>query len=132
MPEHDVVAALLARDGRVLLCHRSPDRKWFPDVWDFPGGHVEAGETAEDALVREIAEEIGVAIEPPAHPPSATFEEGDLRLRIWPVRDWRGEPVNIQADEHDRIGWFTLAELRELALADSRYLEIVEGTLTDG
>ena len=38
---HDVVAALLVRADRVLLCHRSPDRRWFPDVWDFPGGHVE-------------------------------------------------------------------------------------------
>ena len=39
---HDVVAGVLIRDGHVLLCHRSPAREWYPDVWDLPGGHVEA------------------------------------------------------------------------------------------
>jgi mutator protein MutT len=62
---HQVVAGLLVRQGRVLLCHRSPDRAWYPDVWDFPGGHVEAGETAPDALVREVREEVGVVITAP-------------------------------------------------------------------
>jgi hypothetical protein len=41
---HEIVAAVLVRDGRVLLCHRSPGREWFPNVWDLPGGHVEADE----------------------------------------------------------------------------------------
>ena len=40
-----LVAALLVRDGRMLLCHRSAGRRWYPDVWDFPGGHVEGGES---------------------------------------------------------------------------------------
>jgi 8-oxo-dGTP diphosphatase len=57
-----VAAGVLARDGRVLLCRRRADRDWFPGVRDFPGGHLEAGETAEKALVRECAEELGVEI----------------------------------------------------------------------
>jgi 8-oxo-dGTP diphosphatase len=126
MPEHDVVAALLVREDRVLLCHRSPDRKWFPDVWDFPGGHVEAGESAEAALVREVEEELGVTIAPPVEPPLATVENGDLRLRIWLVREWSGDPRNAQPDEHDDIRWFTLAEARQLDLADSKYVGLLE------
>ena len=125
-PEHDVVAALLLRDNRVLLCHRSPERRWFPEVWDFPGGHVEVGEGAEEALVREIEEEIGVMIRCPMDPPLATHEDGDLRVRVWLVRDWTGEPRNVELDEHDEIAWFALAEARQLRLADSIYVDLIE------
>ena len=82
---HDVVMALLRRDDRVLLCHRSPDREWFPDVWDFPGGHVEPGERPEDALVRELAEELGVTIAAPRDAPFGTLEDPDLRGALWIV-----------------------------------------------
>ena len=125
-PQHDVVAALLIRSNRVLLCHRSPDRRWFPDVWDFPGGHVDVGERAEEALVREIEEEIGVMIRCPIDPPLATYDDGDLRMRVWLVRDWTGEPRNVEPDEHDKIAWFALAEARQLRLADSRYVDLIE------
>lgn len=124
--EPDVVAALLRRADQVLLCHRSPDRKWFPNVWDFPGGHVEPGESAQDALVREIEEEIGVVIARPADSPLATFESDELRIRIWLVREWTGEPRNAQLDEHDEIGWFGFTEARHLELADSQYVELLE------
>lgn len=50
---HRVVCAALVRDGRVLLGHRSPGRRSYPDVWDLPGGHVDGGETPAAALVRE-------------------------------------------------------------------------------
>jgi mutator protein MutT len=124
--EHDMVAALLSRADRVLLCHRSPDRRWFPDVWDFPGGHIEAYELAEDALVREVEEEISVAIARPSDPPMATLEDGDLRLRVWLVREWSGEPENAQLDEHDEIAWITLSEARQLRLADACYVDLIE------
>ena len=124
--EHDVVAALLRRTDRVLLCHRSPDRRWFPDVWDFPGGHVETGESAEDALVREIAEEIGVVIPRPSATPLTTFETDDVRLRVWLVHEWSGEPANRQLDEHDAIAWFSVPEARQLELTDPRYVDVLD------
>jgi 8-oxo-dGTP diphosphatase len=48
---HQVVAGIVIRQAQVLLCHRSPDRAWYPDVWDLPGGHIAAGETPLHALV---------------------------------------------------------------------------------
>jgi 8-oxo-dGTP diphosphatase len=57
-----IVAGAMIKDGRVLLCHRSPHRRWYPDVWDLPGGHVELGETPTEALKRELLEELSVSV----------------------------------------------------------------------
>ena len=54
-----VVAALLTRDAKLLVCQRRHDDK-FPLLWEFPGGKVEAGETPQQALARELREELGV------------------------------------------------------------------------
>ena len=125
---HDVVGALLVRDARVLLCHRSPDREWYPDVWDVPGGHIEPGETAIGALVRELAEELGIVAEVPAEP-CATAVDGDLRLRVWRVDRWTGEPVNRSPDEHDALGWFGVDDLGTLALAHPGYPQLIADAL---
>src|SRR6202044_4104637 len=61
-----IVAAVLVRDGRVLLCLRSPQRRWSPCMWDLPGGHVEHGESDPVALARELCEELGVTVAPAA------------------------------------------------------------------
>jgi 8-oxo-dGTP diphosphatase len=55
-----VVAAVVVQDGRMLLTQRPPGGV-FPLMWEFPGGKIEAGESAEAALVRELREELGVA-----------------------------------------------------------------------
>jgi site-specific DNA recombinase len=58
MMDHQVVAVILRQPEELLLCHRSPARRWYPDVWDFPGGHVEPGESPLDALRREVADRV--------------------------------------------------------------------------
>jgi 8-oxo-dGTP diphosphatase len=70
---HRVACAALVRGGRVLLGHRSPGRRWYPDVWDLPGGHVDDGETPACALAREVREELGVHIDVPAGAPDAVL-----------------------------------------------------------
>ena len=57
-----VVAAIIIRNSRLLICQRRRD-KAFPLKWEFPGGKVEVGESLTDALAREISEELGVQIE---------------------------------------------------------------------
>lgn len=112
-----VVAGLLVRGGRVLLGHREPGRTYYPDCWDIPGGHVEAGEEPAAALRRELAEELGVDVDEPARPPDATLLGPEVDFRLWEVRRWRGEAANRAPEEHDEVGWRTLAEAVTLRLA---------------
>src|SRR5215472_8979495 len=63
MTNHRVVAVILHQPDRLLLCHRAPTRRWYPDVWDFPGGHIEPEERPEEALRREIKEELRIELE---------------------------------------------------------------------
>lgn len=57
----DVVMAVILREGRVFIARRGPTQS-FPGKWEFPGGHVEKGETYEESLIREIREELGMGI----------------------------------------------------------------------
>ncbi|MEU1751587.1 NUDIX domain-containing protein [Micromonospora matsumotoense] len=117
---HVVVVGALMENGAVLVVHRSPTRRAYPDLWDLPGGHVEAGESEPQALAREMHEELGVHI----MGESAT-KLGDLcagsgedavHLCVWHVGDWVGTPTNCAPDEHDDIAWVGISELGGLPL----------------
>jgi mutator protein MutT len=125
---HDVVAALLVRDERVLLCHRSAAREWYPDVWDLPGGHVESGETPLEALARELEEELGIAVDECGAELLRLREDG-LTMTIWLIERWARDPVNVLPAEHDTIGWFTATEIADLPLAHSGYQALIKQTL---
>ena len=127
--EHRVVAGLLRRADRVLLCHRTADRQWYPDAWDLPGGHVEDGETPEQALVRELREELGVEVVVPLGAPFARVREAGLDLSVWVVEHWSGEPANLAPAEHDAVAWVDPARAAELRYADPRVLDLVRGAL---
>jgi 8-oxo-dGTP pyrophosphatase MutT (NUDIX family) len=124
-----VVAALLVRDGHVLLCHRAAGRRWYPDVWDLPGGHVERGEEPVEALARELKEEVGM-IEEPGSEVARVVGPG-LVLRIWQVDGWVGDPVNASPVEHDDLGWFDASEASKLPLAHDNYLNLIRNTLLE-
>ena len=97
------MAVLVRVDGRVLLARR-PEPKVYAGWWEFPGGKVEAGESAGDALVREIREELGVEVER-AYPwitRSYTYPHATVRLHFFRVIAWHGE---VCAREHDQLAW---------------------------
>src|SRR5438067_11946248 len=101
--ERVCVGVLLQRGGRILLGKRSATRAFYPDVWDVPGGHVEPGETVEQALARELHEEIGVT--PAVWTPLGSFEApagsgGTLTLHLFVVTAWQGTPRNLLPEEH--------------------------------
>ena len=110
----EVVVGALIRDGRVLLAHRRPDKRAYPNVWDLPGGVVETGESELDALSRELDEELGVRIVMDSASPLCRLIAGPTEdpalLSAWLVHDWQGTPVNVAPEEHDDIGWFTVEE----------------------
>jgi 8-oxo-dGTP diphosphatase len=124
-----IVAAVLVDRGRVLLCHRSPDRRWYPDVWDLPGGHVEPGETCLGALAREIREELGILVHESSTVPLERLSAAGFEMDIWLVARWCGRPTNLASDEHDEIAWFTVEQLGDLELAHESYAETLRTVL---
>ena len=97
------VGVLIAPDGRFLLTSR-PVGKVYAGYWEFPGGKLEAGETVEQALRRELQEEIGVTIGT-AHLWKTTlvdYPHGLVRLHFCKVHEWTGE---LQMHEGQQFGW---------------------------
>jgi 8-oxo-dGTP diphosphatase len=88
-----VACALIDPDGRVLIAQR-PEGKSLAGLWEFPGGKVEAGERPEETLVRELAEELGVAVEEPCLAPltfaSHRYETFHLLMPLYVCRRWTG------------------------------------------
>jgi mutator protein MutT len=125
-----VVAGALIEGGRILLCHRSPGRRWYPDVWDFPGGHVELGESPTEALERELLEELGVEVYSLPPGPLIQLSTVDVEMGIWLVGSWKGRPANLAPEEHDAIAWFTAEELTALEMAHASYLDLFRAILT--
>src|SRR5947209_20321288 len=102
-----IAAAVIERDGRLLICQRKKGAA-LGLKWEFPGGKLEAGETAEAALARELQEELGVGVAAADMDPfwflSHTYHEFDFHLMmpVWVIRRWQGEP---KALEHAAICW---------------------------
>ncbi len=98
--------------------------RFYPDVWDLFGGHVEAGEAPEDALRREAMEELGVEIES-FHLLGTIYDPVEpAEVLVFVVPGWKGEPLNAAPDEHTQIGWFTVEELPASVGLDA-YRELV-------
>ncbi|NRQ36842.1 NUDIX domain-containing protein [Nonomuraea sp. NN258] len=124
-----IVTGVLLDGDRVLLCHRSPGRRWYPGVWDLPGGHVEEGEDPRGSLVRELREELGITASQPSGPPVREIRSATFDMRIWLVDRWTGTPVNAAPDEHDAVAWFDRSELGGLRLAHEPYLSMLTAVL---
>jgi 8-oxo-dGTP pyrophosphatase MutT (NUDIX family) len=115
----------------VLLCRRSAHRRWRPGTWDLPGGHVEPGEEATAALVRELNEELAIMAEPPRAAP-VSFAAGEFDMHVWILRAWSGAAVNAAPREHDAIGWFEPSEAAALELALAAYRDPIARAVAGG
>lgn len=117
-PPVPVVCAILDDGrGRMLIAQR-PAHKHLGLKWEFPGGKVEAGESPERALVREIAEELGCDIAIGRALPCFTHDYGTVRIAMIPFLCSLapGSPAP-HAHEHVALRWVTPAELRDVDLA---------------
>lgn len=88
--------ALIDKDGRVLLAQR-PEGKSLAGLWEFPGGKVEAGETPEHALIRELEEELGINTWASCLAPltfaSHSYDDFHLLMPLYACRKWDGIPT---------------------------------------
>jgi len=107
-----VAAALVDPDGRVLIAQRPPG-KGMAGLWEFPGGKIEAGETPEQALIRELDEELGIQVKAPCLAPftfaSHTYDAFHLLMPLYLCRRWDGSP---SPREHAAIKWVRPRDLR--------------------
>ncbi len=111
----EVVALVLTRGDTVLLAQRPPADR-LAGKWEFPGGKVEAGERAEDALVREIAEELGIKIAVTGPLMSVAWREPPVpvNLHAYLGKHLEGEPVT---NFHSQLQWAPIDRIIEENLA---------------
>jgi 8-oxo-dGTP diphosphatase len=105
--------ALVDADRRVLIAQR-PEGKALAGLWEFPGGKLEAGETPEQALIRELEEELGISTKSACLAPvsfaSYSYESFHLLMPLYVCRKWQGTPV---AREHAALKWVRPQALRD-------------------
>jgi 8-oxo-dGTP diphosphatase len=106
VPVDVAVGVLIDADGNFLLTSR-PEGKVYAGYWEFPGGKLEAGESVEQALRRELHEELGIAIgaAQPWKIELMDYPHARVRLHFCKVFDWTGE---FEMREQQRMAWQTL------------------------
>lgn len=123
-----VAAALIDPSGRIFVQKR-PEGKAMSGLWEFPGGKVEDGELPANALVRELAEELGISVRPEdLHPACFACEplgDAQLLLLLYICREWTGVASAREAPEFQ---WATMAALSTLDMppADGPFIQLLE------
>ena len=124
----ECVAALIVEGQQILLGKRSAGRDFYPGVWDVFGGHVEQGETCEQALRREMDEELGITPTEWAHigtwPEPDAGRHGVGRYHFYLVTAWGGTPHNRAPHEHECVEWFSPERAARLDLAHPAYADL--------
>ena len=105
--------ALIDADGRVLIAQR-PAGKSMAGLWEFPGGKVDPGERPEDALIRELKEELGIVVNEACLAPltfaSHTYEDFHLLMPLYVCRRWEGM---VTPREGQKLAWVRPNRLKD-------------------
>jgi 8-oxo-dGTP diphosphatase len=126
-----VAAALVDVDGRVLIAQR-PKGKPLEGLWEFPGGKMDANERPEDALIRELGEELGIQVKHACLAPltfaSHAYDDFHLLMPLYICRRWEGfvQPLDGQA-----LKWVRPGDMRRYPMppADAPLIPHLEGLL---
>jgi 8-oxo-dGTP diphosphatase len=123
--------ALIDADGRLLIAQRPPGRP-MAGLWEFPGGKIEAGERPEQSLIRELKEELGIAINEACLAPltfaSHAYPDFHLLMPLYVCRRWDGI---VTAQEGQRLAWVRPERLRDYPMppADTPLVSHLMGLL---
>ena len=116
-----VTAALLKHNNKILIAQRTNAGR-FANKWEFPGGKIDPGETPQEALMRELQEELGIktTIGPLYSDTIYPYEYGEIRQFTYWV-EWSNLPADILLYEHQAIAWVTPAEMAQYDFAGADY-----------
>ncbi len=126
-----VAAALIDKDGRILLAQR-PEGKSMAGLWEFPGGKVDARERPEAALIRELHEELGITTQETCLAPftfaSHGYDDFHLLMPLYICRKWDGM---VAPQEGQNVKWVRVRDLRkyEMPPADLPLVAMIEDFL---
>ncbi len=127
-------AVLIDPDQNILVSERPLTKSWA-GYWEFPGGKIELDETPEQALIRELREELGITVKP-QHLTPLTFVSFDyakfhLLMPLYAVRQWQGV---VNSKEAQALQWVSLEKLKKIQLlpADLPVIPVVERYLAGG
>lgn len=112
----NVVGAILLRDNKIL-CAKRGQSKFLANLWEFPGGKIEPGETPQEALIRELQEELLITVQVNKSPFEVTTHEYDfgiVTLTTFICHLISGKP---QITEHEEVRWLHPNELNQLEWA---------------
>ncbi len=111
--EVKVAAGVIERDGQVLVTQRAA-KAHQGGLWEFPGGKLESGESAEQALIRELAEELNIQVTQQAPLIEISHDYGDKQVRLFVsvVRAFEGEPQGLEGQP---MQWIAAADLNTLS-----------------
>jgi 8-oxo-dGTP diphosphatase len=111
-----VAVALIDADNRILLAQR-PQGKSLAGLWEFPGGKVDPGERPEQALIRELHEELGIEVKDACLAPltfaSHAYDDFHLLMPLYVCRRWQGF---VTAREGQTLKWVLARDLRRYAM----------------
>jgi len=120
-------SAIILKDNKILLVHRSDYTPTFPNTWACPGGRGDPGETPEQAVIRELKEEVDINFKPTKLFATGKYKDRDLFRYLG---EWSGE-VKIQEEEITEWNWFSYDEAVKLKLGFD-YREILEKLHKEG
>ncbi len=135
------ITAIIVNDGKFLITKRSASKKRFPNMWTVPGGKMETRDftslpkqtkdywynVLEQALIREVKEEVGIEIENIDYLTSmaTVHNDGNASLVISCIADYKAGEITLQTEETDEFAWVTLEEANKYNLIDGIYDELI-------
>jgi 8-oxo-dGTP diphosphatase len=114
----DLACGIFMRNGLIFIVRRASHKRWYPDRWDVIGGHVEKGESVEEALIRECVEEVGLT--PTQYASLAQLPEPEetghkrAHYHVYLITEWMGGDPKLLGDEHTEMRWVAPSEAAAL------------------